>query len=90
MLSQASALLSGEHQATVLLLAVPPGEESKSREVKANIEDFLFSIKAGRDTCLIALGGGVIGVLFSLEALTHKYTGDLVGFVASTYMRGIP
>ena len=40
------------------------------------MEDFLLSRRCGRDTCLLALGGGVIG--------------DLVGFVAATYMRGIP
>ena len=52
------------------------GEESKSREVKDAIEDFMLAYKCNRDTCMFALGGGV--------------TGDLVGFVASTYMRGVP
>jgi pentafunctional AROM polypeptide len=49
---------------------VPPGETSKSREGKANIEDFLLLNRCTRDTVLLALGGGVIG--------------DLVGFVAAT------
>lgn len=49
---------------------VPPGETSKSREGKANIEDFLLLNRCTRDTVILALGGGVIG--------------DLVGFVAAT------
>ena len=55
---------------------VPVGEETKSREVKDAIEDFMLAHKCNRDTCMLALGGGV--------------TGDLVGFVAATYMRGVP
>lgn len=56
---------------------VPPGEVSKSRQTKADIEDWMLSRKppCGRDTVILALGGGVIG--------------DLTGFVAATYMRGI-
>ena len=49
---------------------IPPGETSKSREGKADIEDFLLLHKCTRDTVVLALGGGVIG--------------DLVGFVAAT------
>ncbi|GBC05867.1 hypothetical protein RclHR1_06490002 [Rhizophagus clarus] len=55
---------------------VSPGEQSKSRDTKAEIEDFLLSKACGRDTCIFAMGGGVIG--------------DLVGFVAATFMRGVP
>ena len=55
---------------------IAPGEASKTRQTKAELEDWLLSLRCGRDTCLLALGGGVIG--------------DLVGFLASTYMRGIP
>ena len=55
---------------------ITPGEVSKTRATKAELEDYLLSLRCGRDTCLLALGGGVIG--------------DLVGFLASTYMRGIP
>lgn len=53
-----------------LTYVVPPGETSKSREGKAEIEDFLLLNKCTRDTVILALGGGVIG--------------DLVGFVAAT------
>lgn len=53
-----------------LTLVIPPGETSKSREGKANIEDFLLLHKCTRDSVILALGGGVIG--------------DLVGFVAAT------
>ncbi|CAG8672983.1 2299_t:CDS:2, partial [Cetraspora pellucida] len=55
---------------------IPPGEQSKSRDTKAEIEDFLLSQACTRDTCIIAFGGGVIG--------------DLCGFVAATFMRGVP
>ncbi|GMG05223.1 unnamed protein product [Aspergillus oryzae] len=61
----------------LLVYHCPPGEVSKSRQTKADIEDWMLSQSppCGRDTVVIALGGGVIG--------------DLTGFVASTYMRGV-
>lgn len=64
-------------QSRLLTLEIPPGESSKSRQTKDDIEDWLLSQSppCGRDTVVIALGGGVIG--------------DLTGFVAATYMRGI-
>ena len=58
------------------LISVPAGEQSKTRETKQKIEDMLLENKYSRDTIIIAFGGGVIG--------------DLAGFVASTYCRGIP
>ncbi|KAG6820344.1 hypothetical protein H0H93_002004 [Arthromyces matolae] len=54
---------------------ISPGETSKSREGKADVEDFLLLNRCTRDTVILALGGGVIG--------------DLVGFVAATFMRGV-
>ncbi len=53
-----------------------PGEESKSLRVAADLYDWLAAERAERREPLIALGGGVAG--------------DLVGFVAATYARGIP
>ncbi|KAI8982196.1 3-dehydroquinate synthase-domain-containing protein [Mycotypha africana] len=61
---------------TLLTRILPAGETSKCRAAKASIEDYLLRSACTRDTCLIALGGGVIG--------------DLVGYVASTFMRGVP
>lgn len=58
------------------LITFPCGELSKSRETKQMLEDKMLEAKCGRDTCLIAVGGGV--------------TLDLAGFIASTYNRGIP
>jgi 3-dehydroquinate synthase len=57
-------------------LTLPPGEQSKSRDSWARLTDELLDKGFGRDSGLIALGGGV--------------TGDLAGFVAATYMRGLP
>lgn len=57
-------------------LTFAPGEKSKTRDTWASLSDSLLDQGYGRDTGLIALGGGV--------------TGDLVGFVAATYMRGVP
>jgi 3-dehydroquinate synthase len=60
----------------LVLCTFPNGEQEKSRERKAELEDLLFSQKFGRDTGMIALGGGVAT--------------DLIGFLASTYCRGVP
>ncbi len=51
------------------------GENNKNINTVQSIYDFLIENNANRSSTLIALGGGVVG--------------DLVGFVASTYMRGI-
>jgi 3-dehydroquinate synthase len=57
-------------------LTVPPGEKSKSRDSWAQLTDALLQRKFGRDSGVVVLGGGVVG--------------DLAGFVAATYMRGLP
>jgi len=59
-----------------LLISLPPGEAQKTRETWGQITDALLDARLGRDSLLIALGGGVIG--------------DLTGFVAATYLRGVP
>lgn len=60
----------------VLIHAVPAGEAAKCREMKAKIEDeVFFPNRCHRDTCVVALGGGVVG--------------DLSGYIAATYMRGV-
>jgi 3-dehydroquinate synthase len=58
------------------LIEVPDGEKYKSLSTAKHLYDELLKRKADRTTTLIALGGGVIG--------------DLAGFVAATYMRGLP
>lgn len=54
----------------------PAGEWNKSREMWARLSDALLAAGHGRDSAVIALGGGVVG--------------DLAGFVAATFLRGIP
>lgn len=58
------------------LLGFDDGELHKTRETWAALTDRMLELRFGRDSCIIALGGGV--------------TGDVAGFVAATYMRGIP
>jgi 3-dehydroquinate synthase len=58
------------------LFSVPAGESHKTRAEWARLTDDLFAAHFGRDSAIVALGGGVIG--------------DLAGFVAATFMRGIP
>jgi 3-dehydroquinate synthase len=58
------------------LVAVPEGEEQKSLEWAGRLYDRLCDLRAERLTPVLALGGGVIG--------------DLAGFVAATYLRGVP
>ncbi len=57
-------------------LIVPPGEASKCLARASWLYDELVGGKADRHTAIIALGGGVVG--------------DLAGFVAATYARGLP
>lgn len=59
-----------------VLLTIPAGEASKTRMQWARLTDELLAANVGRDAVILALGGGVVG--------------DLAGFVAATYMRGIP
>ena len=55
---------------------LPDGESYKSQESLTAIYDALIKLRHHRDTTLIALGGGVIG--------------DITGFAAATYQRGVP
>jgi 3-dehydroquinate synthase len=58
-----------------LLLTFEPGDAHKTRRTKELIEDAMVRGGTGRDWAVVALGGGV--------------TGDLAGFVAGTFMRGV-
>lgn len=58
------------------LLTFPAGEAHKTRAWWGRLTDELLAAGTGRDGAVVALGGGV--------------TGDLAGFVAATFMRGIP
>jgi len=60
----------------VRLFHFPSGEWNKTREQWAALTDQLLAAGFGRDSAIIAFGGGVAG--------------DLAGFVAATYQRGIP
>lgn len=55
---------------------IQAGEQSKSIEVYQECLRWLADLKAPRNATIVALGGGVVG--------------DLAGFVAATYMRGVP
>lgn len=65
-----------KHNKKIEIIAFKSGEENKTQATKTHLESELLNKKYGRDTCIIALGGGVVG--------------DMAGFVAATYMRGIP
>src|SRR5438270_1192186 len=58
------------------LYTVPAGEVSKSQEQLSALYDWLIKQRAERGEAIIALGGGVVG--------------DLVGYAAATYLRGVP
>jgi 3-dehydroquinate synthase len=69
-----SALAGGGVRSDVIL--VPDGEKHKDWSTLYGIHTRMLELKADRSTALIALGGGVIG--------------DLAGFAAATYQRGVP
>lgn len=64
------------HGFTVFHFIFPAGEESKNTDTYLQILNFLAESHITRSDCIIALGGGV--------------TGDLTGFAAATFLRGIP
>ncbi|MBQ2681647.1 MAG: 3-dehydroquinate synthase, partial [Eggerthellaceae bacterium] len=57
-------------------IVVPAGESSKSLEIAGEIWSAMAQLGRGRDCMVVALGGGVVG--------------DLAGYVAASYMRGVP
>ena len=59
----------------VRVFSPPPGEAHKTLATVCLVIDELVGCRAGRDTTVIALGGGVVG--------------DIAGFVAACYMRGV-
>jgi len=61
---------------TVIQIILPDGEAYKNTETLNTIYDVLLQNRCERSTTLIALGGGVIG--------------DLTGYAAATYLRGVP
>jgi 3-dehydroquinate synthase len=61
---------------TAELFKFPAGEWNKTRDTWAALSDRMLAAHVGRDSAVVAVGGGV--------------TGDLAGFVAATYYRGIP
>jgi 3-dehydroquinate synthase len=76
--------LYGEELATRLLaigyraklFSFPAGESNKTRETWASLSDQMLAAQMGRDCAVIALGGGVVN--------------DVAGFVAATFLRGVP
>jgi 3-dehydroquinate synthase len=75
MASPFTTALEAEGIATTLAV-VPPGEASKSLDRAIDLYDELVRIRADRHTAVVAFGGGVVG--------------DLAGFVAATFARGLP
>jgi 3-dehydroquinate synthase len=55
---------------------IPAGETSKSHQLAQAIYEWLVGLRAERGQAIIAVGGGVVG--------------DLAGFVAATFLRGVP
>jgi 3-dehydroquinate synthase len=69
------ALLPNLEGRTVASISLPDGEAHKTLATMATILDKLVAMGAGRDTTVVALGGGVVG--------------DIAGFAAACYMRGV-
>lgn len=57
-------------------VVIPPGEAAKNRATWGDVLDAFLALGLGRDACVLAVGGGVVG--------------DLAGFAAATFLRGIP
>jgi len=62
--------------ARAAVFTIPSGEQHKTRDTWARLTDEMLANGFARDSIVVALGGGVVG--------------DIAGFVAATYMRGVP
>lgn len=71
-----ASLLSGLPTTVVKVITLPPGEGSKTMAQAAAVLEELAAAGLTREDGLVALGGGVVG--------------DITGFCAAIYMRGIP
>ena len=71
----AAAIRAGNDKVQISRLILPDGEAHKTLASAARVFDALAAMKANRDATIVALGGGVIG--------------DLAGFAAACWMRGI-
>src|SRR3989338_3526461 len=60
----------------VELFSFPDGERNKNQKTVTALQHELLKGRYGRDTLIIAVGGGIVG--------------DVAGFVAATYLRGVP
>ncbi|CEH18118.1 pentafunctional protein [Ceraceosorus bombacis] len=67
--------LTSSRRAQLLSYVMPSGEATKTRKTKEDLEDWMLASGLTRDTVIVAIGGGVVG--------------DLVGFVAATFMRSV-
>lgn len=75
--SKIDRILAGAHgSAPPRWIVIPDGERHKNLKTVSRIYDRLVGLNADRKTGLVALGGGVVG--------------DIGGFVAATWLRGIP
>lgn len=63
-------------QSRVIVRSIPAGEQTKTRDTWSHLTDWMLTERCGRDTTVVAVGGGVVG--------------DVAGFVAATFMRGVP
>jgi 3-dehydroquinate synthase len=71
----AEGLKAALHGRRIIEVVLPDGEQHKTLNTASRIFDVLIANRVGRDAIVLALGGGVIG--------------DLAGFVAACYQRGI-
>ena len=72
---QSDKCINARSTSPIQTFCIPAGEGAKCRQVRDALEDFLVASRCDRQCVLVALGGGVVG--------------DLVGFVASTFLRGV-
>lgn len=74
--SNVSPLYAEQIGKTAVSITVPAGEQHKTLDTVRDIYDQLLAAGVDRNCTIVALGGGVVG--------------DMAGFAAATYLRGVP